>query len=166
MQWHSDTNRASWYIYGPTHPVKDHHLSPNAWNEVTALIPFPHLWDGTPLTTTFSLADEKDEVGEDYKYYHKAKGFRYLFVLKDIYDEDDRDLCLFPELLKSEFHGVRATIERYSREGRKDHVDDVEAKGGYVGGVEVDRGDMEMGQLFRVTDGEGESCVYDVVAWD
>ena len=167
MQWHSDTNRASWYTYAlAAHNVEEHPLISKAWNEVTALIPFPHLWDGAPLTTTFPVADENDEAGKRYKYWHKAKGFRYLFVLKDIRDKNAHNLCLFPTLLKSEFHGVRATIERYSREGRKEYVDGVEGKGGYVGGIEVKRGATEMGDVLRVTDREGERGVYEVVAWD
>jgi hypothetical protein len=53
-----------------------------------------------------------------FKYYHSKNGFRYLVGLDGITHWHDTELCLFPTLLKSEFHGVRSTIERHSKMGR------------------------------------------------
>ena len=80
-------------------PVAHHYLLLNAWNEVACLIPFPYLWDGIPQTTTFPPAP--------------AHGLGYLFCLEDV-KLAEAGFCLFPSMLKSEFHGVRRTIEAYS----------------------------------------------------
>jgi hypothetical protein len=177
MQWHysNHANRASWYIYHHPQRVKNHELIPNEWNDVTAIMPFPHLWDGVPVTTTFPLIDnekDKPETEQKLKFYHSKNGFSYLLALENIIDKQTDSLCLFPTLLKGEFHGARATIEKFSGLGKKEHVKNVDEKGGYVGGIGISR---DLGKrkkeggdehLLRVTDGKGQVGVWDIVMFE
>jgi hypothetical protein len=187
MHWHSKSNdnRASWYVYHEPGPVKGHGLKPDNWNEVKAIVPFPHLWDGAPTTTTFPLPDENannmQDDGEDdndggFKWYHKKEGIKYLLALENVIDKDSRCLCLFPTMLKGEMHGVRATIEAYSNAGKKEYLDEGEVvrKGGYVAGIEMARdmgkrahGDeSETRHLLRVTVMNGERGIWEVVLFE
>jgi hypothetical protein len=158
MQWHDDTNRVSWYTHSTPVNVATHGLD-SEWTPVPYIIPFPHLWDGIPATTTFPLAEE---VASVFKYYHSKNGFRYLIGLKGIEEPGDLELCLFPTIMKSEFHGVRSTIERYSRMGR------IEKPRGaaMVGGIEMSRSGHKGNRVFRVTDDKGQQGTYEIVLFE
>jgi hypothetical protein len=207
MQWHSETNnnRASWYVYASPNAVETHNLKPKEWNEVGSILPFPHLWDSVPLTSTLPLPttittstsapsnttpatittppsstttlipDDKAPVPPTPKLkpYHTNHGFRYLLTFPDITDPNSKHLMLFPTLLKSEFHGARATIEAFSNSGSKEVRYGADGKGEYVGGVAVSKG-MGMGSssggeekfLFRTTEKHGGGGVWDVVLFE
>jgi hypothetical protein len=95
------------------------------------------MWDFiTPLDALDS------EKCEEFKF--KRHGIRYLFVLEGVKDMQPRELCLFPTLLKSEFHAVRGTIEAFSNKGRIEQPDGKERD--HVGGFEIakERGKEEM----------------------
>ena len=187
MQWHFDDNdnRASWMVYHNPFPVKEHGLKPNEWNEVGAIIPFPHLWDGGDSTTSLPLPNEialskvkgsesnptQGKTQQGLKWYHAKNGFRYLMTFPGIYNTHTSHLSLFSTLLKGEFHGARSTIEAYSDKGNKEFVEDVQSKGGYVGGVEFasdmgKRGGDKTKHLIRVTDKRGVVGVYEVVLFE
>lgn len=184
MHWHFDDNenRASWYIYQHPYPVQRHGLMKDQWHDVKAVVPFPHLWDGVPVTTTLPVpkqprmaGDEKDadttgKGKEGLKWYHLKQGFRYLLCLANIYDKNDSRLSLFPALLKGEFHGARATIEAYSNEGSKNIVENAESKGGYIGGIGIERDMGKRGDgdkhLVRVTDQRGLRSIYELVLFE
>ena len=164
MHWHDDSNRGSWYVYQRPYPVEEHGQKPDAWNNISAIFPFPHLWDAAPMTTAFPLADE---TSEEWKFYHKKEGFRYMLMLDNIVDKNKGQLCLFPTFLKGEFHGARATIEAFSNKGEKEMVENAEGRGGYVGGILVRRSMGKSGKegekhLVRVTDGKGNRAVWQV----
>ncbi|KAJ9604704.1 hypothetical protein H2200_010818 [Cladophialophora chaetospira] len=165
MQWHNDQNKASWFVYSSPRAVERHNLLPNEWNEVNRIMPFPHLWDGTPQTTTFPLAPADST---DFKYYHKSHGFRYLLCLESVQLDTGTSLCLFPSLLKSEFHGVRSTIEAYSNKNPIEQVPDIKDKGGLVAGVGIGRAqDMEKSKhLLRVTNEKGDMSTYEIVLFE
>lgn len=165
MQWHCDQNRASWFTYRDPLPVKDHGLRPDTFSEVSCIIPFPHLWDGAPVTTTLPLLPAESE---QFRYYHKNHGFRYLLCLDNITLESGSNLslCLFPTVMKSKFHGVRRTIEAFSNENHLERVPDIEEKGGLVGGVEIDRAQRDKEHLLRVTDAKGCVNTYKVVLFE
>jgi hypothetical protein len=189
MQWHFETNqnRASWYTYTSPYPVEKHNLKPREWNEVGSIIPFPHLWDSVPLTSTLPLPattststpsttltpSKATAVPVKFKPYHTNHGFNYLLTFPNIIDTNTPSLALFSTLLKSEFHGARATIEAFSNSGTKDTREDKDEKGGYVGGVGVRRG-MGMGSgrggeekfLFRTTERDGTRGVWEVVLFE
>lgn len=156
MQWHDDTNRASWYTHIHPTSVENYGLSPD-WAPVSYIIPFPHLWDGIPMTTTFPLSEDTAA----FKYYHSKNGFRYLVGLDGITNLRDTELCLFPTLLKSEFHGVRSTIERYSKMGRVQVSD----AGPIVGGVAINKSNMKK-HLFRVMDQRGQQDTYEIMLFE
>ena len=123
------------------------------------IIPFPHLWDGIPATMAFPLSED---TAAAFKYYHSKNGFRYLIALEGIEEPRNSELCLFPTLMKSEFHGVRSTIERYSSMGR------IERPRGaaMVGGVEIDRSSRKGNHVFRVTDDKGQQGTYEIVLFE
>jgi len=163
MQWHSDSNLSSWYYPGRAGRVVEHNLVPDTWNGVSCLIPFPHLWDGIPATTTFPVPSEKT-VENGFNYYHTIIGLRYLVCAKGVTQNDRTGLCLFPSLLKAEFHGVRSTIEAYSNRMRQEVIEDLEAKGGIVAGLEVNKSNSYV--KLRVTDEKGGIEVYEVVLFE
>ena len=150
MQWHDDTNRVSWYTKSAKRYVKDVGLS-SGWTPVPYIIPFPHLWDA-PAATNFPLSEDPAA----FKYYHSKQGFRYLIGLEGIKETHSTGLCLFPTLLKSEFHGVRSTIERYSNMGT------VETAGSWVGGVQIDKSRADK-HVFRVMYEDGQEGTYEIV---
>ena len=71
-------------------------LHPGKFVPVTAVVMQPNMWDGN----------------------HDYEGKAVIFVLKDCKDANHRNSgCgLFPEILKSELHEIRSTIEAYSRQ--------------------------------------------------
>ncbi|KAH6893720.1 hypothetical protein BKA70DRAFT_1323866 [Coprinopsis sp. MPI-PUGE-AT-0042] len=69
----------------------------------------------------WNAVTEIDEDAEDRekKWIHSRHGIRFMFCLQGAREMNkDRSLCLFPALMKSEFHGIRKTIEAYSNDGR------------------------------------------------
>ena len=164
MQWHNEQNKASWFVYHHPHPVQKHNLLPDAWNKASCIIPLPHLWDGVPQTTTFPLASAKSN---DFRHYHKSHGVRYLLCLENVKLDEGASLCLFPALLKSEFHGIRRTIEAYSGTNCIEKVSAIEEKGGLVAGVTFGRSEsMEGKHLLRVTDERGAMNTYEIVLFE
>jgi hypothetical protein len=125
------TNRVSWCTHYGTADVAAHGFY-SGWTPVPYIIPFPHLWDGIPATTAFPLSED---MATAFKYYHSKNGFRYLIGLEGIEEPDNLELCLFPTLTKSEFYGVRSTIERYSKMGKIERPQGA----AMVGGIEIDR---------------------------
>ncbi len=108
LQWDREgaRNPVSWYTYSSG-------SSALQWNirsglvEVTAMSLMPNMW----------------QPGFD----HHGKGV--FFVLKGCRDAGHAGLSLFPELLKSDYHGIRATIEAFSRAGQMEGADEATACG-------------------------------------
>ena len=109
IKWDSEEHRNpfSWYMYSGG-------SDPNTWNlpagkyvEVTAIALQPNMW----------------QPGFE----HIGKGA--FFILKDCKDANNKSLSLFPELLRSELHEVRATIEAYSKDHRLSGYDRASACG-------------------------------------
>jgi hypothetical protein len=164
MQWHTPTNLASSYVYTHPQPPESHNLKPG-WTKVTAIIPFPSLWEGIPSTITFPLPDEltqsvavNDGTPNHKAYKHAHHGWGYLLCLENIEDRSS-DSCLFPTYLRSELHGVRSTIAAYSREHGIERVD---GEGPMVGGVSVSIRRAEMELLLRVRDQRGRLGRYKI----
>jgi hypothetical protein len=156
MQWHDDINRVSWYTHMKEVSVYHYGLSP-MWTPVPYIIPFPHLWDAIPASTTFPLSEDTAA----FKYYHGKNGFRYLIGLDGVYERGDNELCLFPTLMKSEFHGVRSTIEAYSKAGRIERSEGT----AMVGGVEINKS-KDIKHLFKVTDQRGQQGTYEILLFE
>jgi hypothetical protein len=155
MQWHNETNRASWYTNLKPAKVATYGLSA-WWTPVPYVIPFPHLWDA-PAATTFPLSEDPAA----FKYYHSKHGFRYLIGLEGVEAGAKIQLGLFPQFMKTEFHGVRSTIETYSRMGSIERSTGVPM----VGGTEINRSNDKT-HLFRVKDRRGQQGTYQILLFD
>lgn len=134
MQWHTDTHLVSGYVYNNPRHVVQHGLRADDWNEAQGLVPGPWLWHVSETANRFPLPTE-EALREELSHVHTKHGFKYVFLLEKVYDQTTKELCLFPEFLKGELHGVRSTIERYSREGRKEIPENIGRRGGWTAGV-------------------------------
>lgn len=108
IQWDREDarNAFSWYTYfGGSMPLQ-WNLTPG-WVPVTAVSPMPNQW----------------QEGFD----HHGKGI--MLVLEGCHDTADASACLFPELLKSDYHAVRQTIERFSHGAKLEGADRASACG-------------------------------------
>jgi hypothetical protein len=89
-------NPVAWYLYSDGSSARDFGIVAG-WNKVTAVTPLPTMWGPRPQP-------------------HLHEG--YVLVIEGCVDQRNGSLGLFPECLRSELHGVRATIEAHSRSGR------------------------------------------------
>lgn len=138
--WDTEENRNpfSWYVYSGG-------STPSRWNllpgyvEVTGVTLQPNLW----------------QPGYEYR------GASVIFILKGAKDRDRRNtgLALFPEVLKSELHEVRSTIEAYSKSEKLGGADEASACG-----VRLQKG-LNWNARFRVTTDIG-TTIYKLDRWD
>jgi hypothetical protein len=97
LQWDMEENRnpVSTYVWRGGSTAQSFGLLANEYVEVEAITLRPSMWNGV--------------------YEHQGKGV--IFVLAGARESRKGGLALFPEILKSEFHGIRSVIEAYSRNG-------------------------------------------------
>ena len=95
LQWDREDRRnpVSWYRYNGGSSASQWGLIPWEWRKVTAACLYPGAWFGSECN----------------------HGNEAMFVIDGAVDEDNKSLGLFPEILKSEFHGIRATVEAFSK---------------------------------------------------
>lgn len=95
IQWDSlgKRNPVSWYRYHGGSIAEKWGLVTHSWAPVTAACLYPGRWFGSKCT----------------------HGNEAMFIIVGAVDKNPDSLALFPEILKSEFHGIRATIEAFSR---------------------------------------------------
>ena len=98
LQWDTPEQRnpVSWYFYHTPSTASSWGLSPG-YVEVLGLTMKPNTWSGD-------------------RFAHQGQGV--CFILQGARDSRNDSLALFPELLRGELHGVRATIEAFSRTRR------------------------------------------------
>lgn len=89
-------NPVSWYVYHGGSTAANWGLSAD-WVSVSAVFRGPHKWQ------------------EPEKFKHHADSI--CFAIEGCRDSRPAGLCLFPEILKAEFHGIRAVIEAHSKGG-------------------------------------------------
>jgi len=140
LQWdrEDDRNPVSWYVYGGG-------SSPGQWGvlsgyrEVTAICLKPSMWGNHPLE-------------------HQGSGVN--FLLKGAVDSRDGGLAIFPEILKSDFHSIRSTIEAFSNRGTLEGRENANACGVMfaAGGT--------WNCTLRVTNMLGAESVYRLDRWD
>lgn len=138
--WDTEENRNpfSWYVYSGG-------SAPSRWNllpgyvEVTGVTLQPNLW----------------QPG------YEHRGASVIFILKGAKDRDRRStgLALFPEVLKSELHEVRSTIEAYSKSEKLGGADEASACG-----VRLQKG-LNWNAQFWVTTDIG-TTIYKLDRWD
>lgn len=139
LQWDRPERRnpVSWYVYNGGSPAARWGLMDDAWATVTALTLQPSMWGEFPPA-----------------HYGRSA----IAVIADARDVASSGGALFPEFLRSELHGVRATIEAYSRTATLAGAADASACGLRFG----DQGEV----LLRVVTRTGSRFVYRVDRWD
>ncbi len=86
-------NPVSWYVYSGSSSASSWGLYASTWTDVLAISDSPDTWNGVS---------------------HSGLGDKKFLILEGCGDSRTPGLCLFPEVLKSEFHGIRSVIEAYS----------------------------------------------------
>lgn len=139
LQWDREDarNPVSWYTYHGGSPASQWNLSPG-WRRCTAVVPFPNMW----------------QPGHD----HHGAGM--LFAIEGARDSRESGVALFPELLRSEYRGIRATIEAFSASTSLSGREEAE-----VAGLAVRKGTPSSLRV-RVTPSTGGSVVYLIDRWD
>lgn len=155
MQWHDTTNLASWYVRNISNDVTDYCLK-ISWNDVSRLISFPHMWHDDSRDIS-QWSKSKPRYGH--------QGQRYLVCFKEIQDtRSGKGMSLFPEMMRSEFHSVRSTIEAFSKDGYINK----EVGQEYVGGIEIHNRSSVNYPIhhFRITNKEGRVSLYDITSFE
>ena len=109
IQWDNidARNPVSWYLYSGGSPAHQFNVVGGQAVEVTAITQKPSEWNGGMQ--------------------HQGTGI--IFLMNGAKDQRTPSLCLFPEILKSEFHGVRSVIEAHNKSGRISGVNESSASG-------------------------------------
>jgi hypothetical protein len=113
LQWdHAERrNPVSWYTYHGGSIPSRWGLESSSWHKVNGICVSPFLW-GNPETVAYSHLP------------HIA-----FFILHGAKDSRIPGAALFPELLRSELHSIRSTIEAYSKEAKMEGADEASACG-------------------------------------
>jgi hypothetical protein len=141
IQWdlEDERNPASWYLWnGGSHPSQ-YGLQVNRYSVVSAITSKPCEWG----TKEFS---------------HQGRGI--IFLLEGAQETRSPQLCLFPEILKSEFHGIRSVIEAYSKSAT---LEGFETGSHAVGPMYAEK--EKWGAKLKVTSA-GQSQSYTIDRWD
>lgn len=133
FQWN---NPFSTYVYASGSSASRWGLRGHAWTKVNAIVLNPSLWGPIPST------------------HH---GHNAIIVLEGAKDIECTHLCLFPEMIRSEFHGVRAVMEAHGRSRTPSGASEGTANGLSVGGTHKAR--VRVTTLIGVTE-------YTIDRWD
>tara|TARA_R110000851_G_scaffold152478_1_gene294157 strand:- start:60 stop:1658 length:1599 start_codon:yes stop_codon:yes gene_type:complete len=106
LQW---ANTVSNYLYTGGSPASRWGIQSNTYIDVTGLSLRPNQW-----VNAKGLPNQGEGV---------------LFVLDGCRDSNDAGLALFPEILSSDLHSIRKTIELFSSKGKLTGVEDSSASG-------------------------------------
>lgn len=145
IQWDMPDNRCpfNWYVYAGLSTPTQWNLNPHTWVEVTAVALQPNMW-----------------VKNQYKASEAV-----FFILNGCKDTGYR-MCgsaLFPEVLKSELHEIRSTIEAYSHNSVLGGYEDASACGIRL---QKDNSSLSVWKAkFKVTTETGQT-IYRLDRWD
>ncbi|HSC80887.1 MAG TPA: hypothetical protein VLC08_11075 [Chitinolyticbacter sp.] len=139
LQWDHEQRRnpMSWYFWHGGSTAEQFGLKGGSYHKVAAVTLKPSMWNGG--------------------YEHQGQGV--VFVIDGARDTQNPGLCLFPEILKSEFHGVRSVIEAYSKDMRIQGGEEASAAG-----VMLQKG-SDWNALVRVVT-DGKALEYKLDRWD
>ncbi len=145
LQWDREERRnpVSWYLYNGGSSPAQWALPSNMFVKVTGISLMPSSWGGAP------------------QQFHHGDGV--MFVLEGAKDTRSRELALFPEILKSELHGVRAVIEAHSKSGSLQGQEEASACGILI--AKGPNGRQTGSYRFRVT-ASGATQEYIIDRWD
>lgn len=142
LQWDTleHRNPVSWYFHHGGSLPEQFDLQSRVYHEVTAVTYQPSMWNARP---------DSD---------HHGKGV--MFVVKGAADKHMNGLALFPETLKSEFHGIRSVIEAHSDTATIEGAGEPMAAG-----VMLQATNRKWNITLRVTV-NGQRMVYKLDRWD
>jgi hypothetical protein len=130
----------AWYVWNGGSPASQYGLQPG-WAKVSGITRLPARWN---------------DDGQRFKHH----GDGVILLLDGAIETREAGAALFPNLLRSELHGVRATIEAHSRSAKM---------GGLSEGTAVGYDMRESGAgypvILRVTAG-GQRQAYKIDRWD
>lgn len=141
LQWDFEDarNPVNWYYHSFGGRSVDFNIRPG-WRKVTAICLKPSQWGEKPMD-------------------HQGKGIRVIIDgCRDM--GENGGLAIFPEILRSEFHEVRATIEAFSRSGKLEGREESSAAG-----LGFDAGSKVWDCNLRVT-AAGVVATYKIDRWD
>lgn len=141
LQWDFDDerNQVSWYVYANGSQARSWNLTSHDFVRVQGITDQPSMW-GRPIPN---------------------QGQSSIVVLEDCYDKRGvSSLCLFPEILKSEYHSIRSTIEAYSNSRKLEGINS-----GSAAGLRVETG-KQLDHIFKVTEKNGKQMTYKIDRWD
>src|SRR5690606_1337052 len=140
LQWDSleRRNPVSWYVWHGGSPPEQWGLRTGSFCPVSAVTLKPSMWSGGIFA-------------------HQGEGV--IFILRDARETRQPGAAIFPETLKSEFHGIRSVIEAYSR-----NAEIAEIESGTACGVALFKG-SNWEHVFRVTTA-GQAIEYRLDRWD
>lgn len=130
-------NPVSWYFWSGGSTATQFSLNGGVFYQVNAITFKPSMWNGG----------------------HEHQGQGVLFIIDGAKDTGKPTACLFPEILKAEFHGVRSVLEAYSNRTPMEGATDQSAAG-----VMLQKG-QPWDALVRVTSG-GKMMEYRLDRWD
>lgn len=141
LKWDREDRRntVAWYVYPTGSVASQWGLVGGRWSSVSAVVPFPTLWGDQPMPFIANGA---------------------ILVIDGAIDTAHHGNSLFPETLRADVFGARATIEAYSRSAKLSGAVAGEAACGYDL-----RSDHNMRCMLRVLAG-GAWAAYQVDRWD
>lgn len=109
LQWDNEHQRnpVSWYVWHGGSSASQWGLSAGEYCKVSAITLKPSMWYGD----------------------NPQQGNGVIFILEGAKESRFNGLSIFPEILKSELHQIRATIEAYSKAGMLEGQDEMSACG-------------------------------------
>jgi len=141
LQWDDPEHRNpfSWYVWNGGSGPEQFGLTRGALCAVSAITFKPSMWSGVD------------------KFSHQGQAV--IFILEDARESQKSGAALFPEILKSEFHGIRSVIESYSRSADLEGIE-----GATACGILLQKG-ANWEHMFRVTT-KGRAVDYRLDRWD
>lgn len=141
LQWDDLENRnpVSWYIWHGGSAPEQFGLRTGSLCPVSAVTYKPSMWSGQD------------------KFSHQGQAV--IFLLEGARESRQAGAALFPEILKSEFHGIRSVIEAYSRSAEIEGMENSSACG-----ILLQKG-SHWEHVFRVTT-KGRAVDYRLDRWD
>lgn len=139
LQWDSPEHRnpVSWYVWHGGSAPEQFGLRSGAVYPVSAVTLKPSMWNGG----------------------FNHQGEAVIFLIEGARETRQAGAALFPEILKSEFHGIRSVIEAYSRSAEIEGME-----GATACGILLKKG-QPWEHRFRVTI-KGQALDYRLDRWD
>jgi hypothetical protein len=116
LQWDTEEarNPFSWYVYHGGSTPGDWSLKPRVWTPVSGICLKPSMWQN----------------GNAFE----RMGSGAMLILEGAKDTRNNSMALFPEILKSELHQIRSTIEMFSKRGKLEGQEEASACGLFLQG--------------------------------